>query len=313
MKKLLSIIILVCLCFFSSACSDVTTSSAPQKQTTTITDVFGTTEELSTDSRIAVCYGSFAECLKLSGKEPVAVTNDAVEEHKLTFSNDVILLGKNKEINLENLIASDPDYVILSADLSAQIKLKTSLEQASIKHGFFRVDTFGDYKDFMSMLCKLTGRNDLYRKNVLETEERIKTILKKIPENTEKTALLMRVFSTGIKAKTDDNLAGQILKEFGLTNIADNHPSLLEDLSLEQIVTDNPDYIFATTMGSEKNALEYLNQNAISNPAWQELSAVKNNRYVLLPKDLFHYKPNNRWDKAYEYMAKIIFPEIFYE
>ena len=312
MKKLISIFLIFGLCLSISACETADTSSASDTNIT-ITDVFGTEVQLTKDSRIAVCYGSFAECLQLSGKEPVAVTNDTVEEHKLTFSNDVILLGKNKEINLENLIASDPDYVILSADLSAQIKLKTSLEQASIKHGFFRVDTFGDYKDFMSMLCKVTGRDDLYKKNVSDTEERIKAILEKIPESSSKTALLMRVFSTGIKAKTDDNLAGQILKEFGLTNIADNHPSLLEDLSLEQIINDNPDYIFATTMGSEKNALEYLNQNAVSNPAWKELTAVKNNHYVLLPKELFHYKPNNRWDKAYEYMAKIIFPEIFYE
>ena len=312
MKKLISILLLICICLSFSGCENADTSSAGDTNIT-ITDVFGTTAELNKDSRIAVCYGSFAECLQLAGKEPIAVTNDAVEEHELEFTEDVVLLGKNKEINLENLIASNPDYVILSADLSAQVKLKTSLEQASVKHGYFRVDTFDDYKAFMKQLCTITDRDDLYQKNVLETEKRIQKILDKIPESTEKTALLMRVFSTGIKAKTDDNLAGLILKEFGLLNIADNHPSLLEELSLEQIIKDNPDYIFATTMGSEKNALEYLNQNAISNPAWKELTAVKNNHYVLLPKELFHYKPNNRWDKAYEYMAKIIFPEIFYE
>ena len=46
----------------------------------------------------------------------------------------------------------------------------------------------------------------------------------------------MRAYSTGIKAKTDDNLAGQILSEFGLINIADEYPSLLEEMSLEHIV-----------------------------------------------------------------------------
>lgn len=312
MKKLFSLFLVLFFSVSLVACSAKNNESALVSETL-LTDVFGNSCKLTADSKIAVCYGSFAECLQLSGIEPIAVTNDAVEEHGLNFADSVALLGKNKEINLESLIASGPDYVILSADLSAQIKLKESLTQAGIKHGFFRVDTFSDYKNFMRMLCNISGRDDLYRKNVLETEEKIQKILEKIPKSTDKTVLLMRVFSTGIKAKTDDNLAGLILKEFGLLNIADNHPSLLEDLSLEQIITDNPDYIFATTMGNEKNALEYLNQNAVSNPAWQELSAVKNNRYVLLPKELFHYKPNNRWDKAYEYLAKIIFPEIFGE
>ena len=57
-----------------------------------------------------------------------------------------------------------------------------------------------------------------------------------------------------MKAKTDDNLAGQILKEFGLANIADNDKSMLEDLSLEHIVKQDPDYIFVLTMGNEDDA-----------------------------------------------------------
>lgn len=312
MKKPLSLILLFVLIFSLVSCSsekgELTTETGAE-----LTDVFGNTHRLNPSSKIAVCYGSFAECLQLSGIEPIAVTDDAMEEHQLEFSEDVKLLGKNKAINLESLIAANPDYVILSADLSAQIKLKESLEQSAIKYGYFRVDTFDDYKNFMSGLCKVSDRSDLYQKNVVDVEDKIGNIIAKIPKSTDKTVLLMRVFSTGIKAKTDDNLAGLILKEFGLSNIADNHPSLLEDLSLEQIVKDDPDFIFATTMGNQENALEYLEQNATSNPAWKELSAVKNDRYLLLPKELFHYKPNNRWDKAYEYLAKIIFPEVFGE
>ena len=121
----------------------------------------------------------------------------------------------------------------------------------------------------------------------------------------------MRAFSSGIKAKKDDNLAGQILNELGITNIADANPSLLEEMSVEHIIKEDPDFIFALTMGSEAAAATYLNENVESNPVWQDLKAVKNNNYILLPKDLFHYKPNNRWDESYEYLAKIIYPEVF--
>lgn len=63
------------------------------------------------------------------------------------------------------------------------------------------------------------------------------------------------------------------------------------------------------TMGSEKNAKTYMAENIENNPAWSKLSAVKNGRYIYLPKDLFHYKPLNRWDESYAYIAKLLLNE----
>ncbi len=50
-------------------------------------------------------------------------------------------------------------------------------------------------------------------------------------------------------------------------------------------------------------------ENIENNPAWSERSAVKNSRYIYLPKDLFHYKPLNRWDESYAYIAKLLLNE----
>jgi iron complex transport system substrate-binding protein len=66
-------------------------------------------------------------------------------------------------------------------------------------------------------------------------------------------------------------------------------------------------------MGSEDSALTFLRENFESNPAWSGLSAVKSGNFRVLPKDLFHYKPNERWDESYEYLAKTVFPELFGE
>ena len=200
---------------------------------------------------------------------------------------------------------------MLSADLSAHLKLEESLKELELSYGFFRIDTFSDYKDFMKTLCDISLRDDLYKENVTKPQENIEKILAKIPENQSKDFLLIRAYSSGIKAKGDDNLAGQLLKELGGKNIADSHPSILDDLSLEQIINDDPQFIFVSFMGSEKAAKEYLKENFENNPAFSSLKAVKNSNYILLPKDLFHYKPNNRWDESYEYLAKILYPEVF--
>ena len=83
------------------------------------------------------------------------------------------------------------------------------------------------------------------------------------------------------------------------------------DESMEEIIAEDPDFIFVTIMGSStQKALDALAAGIQSNPAWGNLSAVKNDRYIVLPSDLFHYKPNARWGESYEYLAEILYPEI---
>lgn len=80
---------------------------------------------------------------------------------------------------------------------------------------------------------------------------------------------------------------------------------------MEEIIRRDPHWIFVVTMGDEAAAAAYMRQNLESDPAWNGLSAVREGRCVLLPQDLFHYKPNERWDESYEYLAKILYPDLF--
>ncbi len=307
MKKYIAALLVIVLLISGSGCS----GQSEGRVGIEITDIYGSTACLAADARVVSCYASFAECWLLSGGTLAGVTEDAVAEHNLDVGG-AEMIGTVKQPSLEKIVALEPDYVIFSADLTAHLSLKDSLENMGIACGYFRVDTFADYKNLMEQFCAVNERSDLFEKNVTAVENKIEEIKSKIPE-TDKSVLLIRAFSTGMKAKRDDNLAGQILKEFGLYNIADGQESMLEDLSLEEMVKCDPDYIFATTMGNEQGAMAFLESNAVHHPAWRELTAVKNGNFYMLPKELFHYKPNNRWSESYEYLAKILWPEIFGE
>ncbi|MBQ8496507.1 MAG: ABC transporter substrate-binding protein [Clostridia bacterium] len=276
----------------------------------TFTDALENTVFLSPDDKIAACHASFADCWLLAGGTLTGATSDAAEDHGLDIGNAAII-GTAKTVNTEALVSSGATVALLSADLAAHLTLQTTLEGLGIRCIYLKVDTFSDYDALMTHFCAATGRNDLYETHVTSVRKRIETILSKIPTEESRTVLLMRAYSSGIKAKSDDNLAGRILQEYGVNNIADAHPSLLEDMSLEHIVSEDPDFIFVLTMGSEEAALAYLRENIESNPAFASLNAVQNGNYHILPKDLFHYKPNERWDESYEYLAKILYPEIF--
>lgn len=278
----------------------------------TFTDALGTTVFLSTDDKIAACHASFADAWLLAGGTLTGATADAKEDHGLDIG-DAAIIGTAKTVNTEALIASGATVALLSADLTAHLALKTTLEGLGIRCIYLKVDTFADYDSLMKHFCAVTGRNDRYEAHVTLVRTHIETILSEIPKEESRTVLLMRAYSSGIKAKSDDNLAGLILREYGMHNIADAHPSLLEDMSLEHIVSEDPDFIFVLTMGSEEAALAYLEENIEENPAFSALTAVQNGNYHILPKDLFHYKPNERWDESYEYLAKILYPDLFPE
>ena len=177
----------------------------------------------------------------------------------------------------------------LSADIAAQVDMHDALTSAGIPHAYYRVDGVSDYLAMLEQFCQMTGREDLYEENGLAVQAEVDRVLEAVQDEPHPTVLLLRAFSSGAKAKGDDNLAGVILRDLGAENLVEKHESLLEDVSLEEVIAADPDFIFVVTMGSsEEAALDYMEQNFESNPAWAELTAVQEDHYVLLPKELLH-------------------------
>lgn len=168
-----------------------------------------------------------------------------------------------------------------------------------------------DYLSMLEQFCSLTGRDDLYEQNGLEVQAQIQQVLEQVEGREGPTVLLLRAYSTGAKAKGADNLAGVMLEDLGAENLVERYDSLLEEVSMEEVIAADPDYIFVVTMGSsQEKALEYMSEHFQSNPAWAGLTAVANDHYVVLPKELFHYKPNARWGESYAYLAEILYPDL---
>jgi iron complex transport system substrate-binding protein len=275
------------------------------------TDALGYPVHLKSYERVISLYGSFAETWMLAGGTLAGTTSDAIEERGLAVGENTAIVGTVKEPNLEEIIALAPDFVILSADIAGQAALHESLVTADIPHAYYRVDAFSDYLQMLSQFCEMTGREDLYEQNGLRIQKQVDQVLELTKDKTGPSVLLLRAFSSGVKAKGADNLAGVILRDLHADNLADRQESLLEDVSLEEIIACDPEIILIVTMGaSEEKAMDFMAQRFESDPAWAGLSAVQSGRYLLLPKELFHYKPNARWGESYAYLAKILYPEL---
>ena len=281
------------------------------EQAVSFTDVMGYPVTLNSWDRVVSLYGSFGETWMLAGGTLVGTTSDAIEERGLVLGDEVAIVGSVKQPNFEEILAANPDFVILSADTAEHVELHDALTDAGIAHAYYRVDTFSDYLSMLEQFCSLTGRDDLYEQNGLEVQAQIQQVLEQVEGREGPTVLLLRAYSTGAKAKGADNLAGVMLEDLGAENLVERYDSLLEEVSMEEVIAADPDYIFVVTMGSsQEKALEYMSEHFQSNPAWAGLTAVANDHYVVLPKELFHYKPNARWGESYAYLAEILYPDL---
>lgn len=302
MKKLIIFIITAALLL--TGCAKTDGGSAVY----TFTDSQDRTVEVKSFEKTAVLSGSLAEVWQLAGGELFGITNDAYDGHTLDIPEDVKNYGDVKNPSVEGLIADGVDFVILSGTIANQVKLEETLNSSGITAAYFDVENFEDYLSMLKICTDITGRSDLYAENGEAVRERVEQSVERAKGKEHPKVLLLRSYSTGIKAKGSDNMTGQMLADLGCENIADSESSLLEELSLEAIVRADPDFVFITTMGGDTEAaIAQYEETLGSNPAWQELTAVKDGRVHVLPKDMFHYKPNNRWGEAYEYLEEILY------
>lgn len=263
---------------------------------------------------VAVLFSSYAEIWTLAGGSVDITVRESVDRGFATSGTQLVDDGAGKTINVEQLLAAKPDLVIGSADIPAQVDACNAARDAGIPAALFRVEAFGDYLSLLKVCTNIIGDTDIYDTHGFQVAEQIVEITMKVDslDTDYKKILFIRAGSqaSATKAKdSDDHFACQILQDLGTHNIADDAPVLLDGLSLEHVLQEDPDYIFIVTMGDSAAAQEYI-RDLFAQPGWKNLSAVQNNCYTFLPRALFHYKPNQRWADAYTYLAQILYPEL---
>lgn len=317
-RKLLSVItacLFVCLCL--TGC-DSQQQAAQQADTNQQTDTYTFTDALNQEitiqnpQRVVALMGSFAEIWCLAGGQDtlVGVTSDAFDGRDLGLSDEIAVVGTFQNPNIEEILALEPDLVLLSAETKgtdSHVALKDALTSAGVTAAYFSVTHFEDYLAMLKICTEITGDETAYQTNGEAVEQQIAQVINDNKLETQPSILLMITYSGGIRPQSSSSMTGKILADLGCHNIVDDNPSLLKDFSVENIIETDPDYIFVIPMGNDDNAaVKNLQENVESNPAWSSLTAVQTNRYILLPKEKFLYKPNARWADSYSYLADLL-------
>ena len=281
------------------------------KTAVTFTDDLGRTVTADRPERVAALIGSFADIWCLAGGKDVlvAAAGDTWTSFDLELDETVANLGAIKEPNLEVLFAAQPDLVLASCNTQANLELQSTFEQAGITVAYFDVQHFEDYLRMLKLCTELTGMPERYEENGTAVAAVVEEAIAR-QDGSAPTVLCIRATGSGCKVKgSQDNVLGEMLLDLGCVNIADSDSGLLENLSIEAIIAADPDYIFAVLQGADASrAQASLEAALLSNPAWENLHAVREGRFYTLDHALYNLKPNARWGEAYENLANILYP-----
>lgn len=314
MKRLLCLLLSLCaLLLLCAGCAAPAAAPAEEGEGYTFTDALGQTVTVNDPQRVVSLMGSFSEMWVLAGGRDslVGVSDDTFDGRDLGLSEEVAMVGQYQSPNVEAILALDPDLVLLSAETTrtdTHMALKDALSGAGITTAYFSVTHFEDYVKMMRTLCDITKNEAAFEESALSIQKEIDAVIAENKLDTAPSVLLLITYSGGIRAQNSSTMTGRMLKELGCHNIIDDDPSLLQDFSVESIISADPDYIFVIPMGNDDEATrKNLRESIEADPAWSSLTAVREGRYLLLEKNLFLYKPNARWAESYQKLAELLY------
>ena len=276
----------------------------------TVTDDGGTAVDVPRQpKRVAVLFSSLADLWTVAGGEVAVTVGETVERGIVPEGVMLVDAGAGKTVNTELLLSAGADLMIGSADIPAHVECVALARRVGIPALLFRVESFDDYLRVLGVMTDITGDTEAYAEHGLALKDKLDALLAKERPTDAPRVLFLRAGSSArsTKAKNaDGHFAAAMLGELGAVNLADEAPMLIDTLSIEAILREDPDLILITTMGDEAAAHAYM-ETLLAEPTWQMLSAVQAGRVYYLPKQLFQYKPCAAWYEAYEYLAELIY------
>lgn len=314
MKQVVSLLLATC-CLLLAACGNGVSPSAPQnvpaETSVTFTDDLNRQVTVDRPQRVACLISSFSDiwCLAGGADTIVAATDATWRYFDLPLRDDVVNLGNTKELDVERLLACEPDLILASGGTDRNVELEASFSAMGLNAAYFSVDTFADYLRMLKICTEITGKTENYDLYGTQVARQVKAALAR-QDGSAPSVLYIRATGSSCKVKNSEgSVLGEMLKDLGCINIADRNGSLLEQLSIEAILQADPDYIFVVLQSADPaDAQAILQTTLLDNPAWASLTAVQEGRYHVMDPNLYNLKPNAQWGKAYEQLADILYP-----
>ena len=315
MKKIIMVLLLLLQMITVSGCGNQNTkeTTVDSKAFLTITDDAGRKVVLKNKpERVVSLSPSFLGMIDAVGGKVIGRASSKVGTIPESMK-DAQEVGFTYNIDVERVVALKPDCVL--ALKGQHDKFISLLESNNIPVIEIDVRTYKEVQNALKLIGKIYGTPQKGEQTAEKLDNEISKISEKIPKD-EKKIVILHASAKNVTVELDGTIAGSAAKLLGFKNVAAGSTPLSGDpdktpYSLEELVKNDPELIFITSMGTDQAIENRLRSDVQSNPAWNSLKAVRENRIIFLPEQLFLINPGLQYPKAVEYMARTVYPEVF--
>ncbi len=315
MKKIL-FLLMAALVMLAAGCGPqpAATDGSSAKAYAVITDDLGREVVLpQKPKRIVVTSASFLEPLEAVDGAALVVGRPDSKTKMPDYAKELTSVGKVYQIDAEKVLACEPDLVIVNKGMNE--KLVDALESNGIRTLVLDMKSYEDVKREVGILAQVTGANDKGDKLIADMDAKIQSVKDKIPQDKRRVSVIHST-SQGLTVQLEGSIAGSVAKMLGWENVASGTAPLEKNpdaapYSLENLVAQNPELIFVTSMGKLDAIKSEMDATMKGSPAWQSVAAVREGRVYYLPQDLFLLSPGIHYPEAVEAMARCVYPEVF--
>ena len=219
-------------------------------------------------------------------------------------------VGQSMSPDLEIVASLEPDLFIM--DNSFKESVEESLKEYDLNTFFIKTGTYTEYVESIEELGKAINKEEEATELINELKEAETAAASK---KSDKAPTVAIIFGSGenFMLATETSYLGDLAKSIGATNIASNIDGAAESayvqLSLEQVLQQNPDYVLRFAHGNLEETKKSFDEAFDKNPAYQELDAVKNNKVVDLDPSIFNVSANLKVKEAITTLGDILYGE----
>jgi iron complex transport system substrate-binding protein len=281
---------------------------APSPTPITLTDGLGRAVTLAAPAqRIVSLAPSNTEILFAIGAGDRLVARDDYSDYPAEAKNVPSIGSLYPNVNAEAVVALKPDLV-LAAGITSPDDVKAL---AALGLTVYATKTAADLNDIfhdIQAVGQLTGRAAQAEKLVTALQARVKAVTDKLSSATQKPVVFYEIDATEPSkpwTPGPGSFIDQLITLAGGTNAGSAGSSDYFQISLEQLVTQNPDLIVLGSATFGGQTPELVAQRA----GWQTIKAVKNGAVYTFDDNLVS-RPGPRVVDGLEALAKLIHPEL---
>lgn len=256
--------------------------------------------------RIVVDSVAIAQITDILGINLVGVPTTKTGKMPARYK-DIYQIGMAMNPSMEVIQSLKPDIVYAPDTLRDW--LNEGFTKNNIKHEYLNLRSVEALHKTTEQLAKTYSKETTYEKLLAEKESFLKDYKKRIENKKKPKVLILMGLPGSYIAATENSYIGSLVSQAGGQNIVTSKQKEFEQVNLEHLLAQQPDYILRTTHAMPDVVQKMFDEEFKKNPAWSHFKAVKEKKVIDLDSSIFGMTATFEYDKGLKQLEEIFYKQ----